>query len=47
MSKKTDYLVAGRDAGSKLDRANELGVTVLSEEEFQQLLAGIDNDEQD
>ncbi len=46
MSKKTDYLVAGRDAGSKLDRANELGVTVLSEEEFQQLLEGIDNDEQ-
>ncbi|MEZ4485220.1 MAG: NAD-dependent DNA ligase LigA [Syntrophotaleaceae bacterium] len=46
VSKKTDYLVAGRDAGSKLNRAQELEVTVLSEEEFQQLLAGIQNDEQ-
>ncbi len=45
VSKKTDYLVAGRDAGSKLDRANELGVTVLSEEEFQEMLARIENDE--
>ncbi len=47
VSKKTDYLVAGRDAGSKLDRANELGVSVLSEVEFQQLLAGMANHEQD
>ena len=50
VSKKTNYLVAGRDAGSKLDRARELGITVLSEEEFQQLIANADkgiNDEQD
>ena len=40
VSKKTDYLVAGADAGSKLERATRLGVPVLSEDQFKQLLDG-------
>ena len=34
VSKNTDILVVGKDAGSKLDKARELGVTVLNEEDF-------------
>ena len=36
VSKKTDFLICGRDAGSKLDKANELGIRVMSEEEFKE-----------
>jgi DNA ligase (NAD+) len=40
VSKKTSYVIAGSDAGSKLKRAQELGVTVLDEAGLEQLLAG-------
>ena len=38
VSKETDFLVAGEDPGSKLDRAKTLGVKIIDEEEFKKLV---------
>ncbi len=38
VSKKTDYAVVGTDPGSKYEKAKELGVTILSEGEFERLV---------
>ena len=38
VSKKTDFVVAGADAGSKYDKAVELGIRILDEERFLELL---------
>lgn len=40
VSKKTDYLLVGSDPGSKLGKAQELGVTIIDEAKFKELLAG-------
>ncbi|MBQ6976077.1 MAG: NAD-dependent DNA ligase LigA [Selenomonadaceae bacterium] len=38
VSKKTDYVIVGEDAGSKLTKAKELGIKILSEDEFEKLI---------
>lgn len=38
VSKKTDFVLAGDEAGSKLDKAKDLGISILNEEEFEKLL---------
>ena len=40
VSKKTDYVLVGTDPGSKLQKAQELGVTIIDESKFKELLAG-------
>jgi DNA ligase (NAD+) len=40
VSKNTDYVLAGESAGSKLEKARELGVPVLDEAQFRKLLDG-------
>lgn len=39
VSRKTDYLIVGEKAGSKLAKAEQLGVRILTEQEFEEMIA--------
>jgi len=39
ISKKVDFVVAGEDPGSKLDKAKDLGIKILTEEEFKKMVS--------
>lgn len=41
VSKKTDFVLAGEEAGSKLEKANSLGINVIDEEEFLKIIKEI------
>jgi DNA ligase (NAD+) len=41
ISKKTSYLLAGEDAGSKLDKARQLGVEIVEEDKFKEMIGGV------
>jgi DNA ligase (NAD+) len=42
VSKKTDYLVLGENPGSKLQKAEELGITIIDEDQLKALLGNAD-----